>query len=100
MSEFYNLPINLYDNLTESAEEIFGSSVVFDHDGKNWTILNQSEKVLGWLYFTSVGSFYDIELSCSQVVYQDELHSKMLELMDFMHEAVGSDQCKTGRCAL
>lgn len=98
MSEYYNLPINLYDNLTESAEEIFGSTVMFDHSAKNWTILNHEQKVLGWLYFSPIGSFYDIELSWSQTIYKEEMCSKMHELMDFMHEAVGSDQCKTGRC--
>ncbi len=97
MSLCFNIPQNLYINLKEASVELSGViTVSFSQD--SWTLCDSSEKVKGWLYFSEVGSFYDVEVSASLTEYETEINKFVTDLIELMQESVGSDACKTGRC--
>lgn len=99
MSLFFHLPINLYPILHESAEELFSGQMVYNHTDFFWTVTDTNEKVLGWFQFTEIDSNYEVEVSWSLSEYKQIVEDVMNRLLDFMHEMLESDQCKTGKCS-
>lgn len=98
MPDFFNIPQNLYINLIEAADELSDEmSVHVTPD--SWTLSDSNEKVKGWLHFSAVGSFYDVEVSVSLSEYESEINLFVNHLIELMQESVGSDACKTGKCA-
>ena len=94
----FNIPQNLYINLKEAAEEL-SDEIIVSISYDSWTLCDSSDKVKGWLYFSEVGSFFDVEVSASLAEYETEINRFVNNLIELMQESVGSDACKTGRCA-